>query len=399
MLGDSFQLPEVKITTSLPVTTKSDTLEFNVKATDEKFALDRLNVYVNNVPIYGTNGIDLKAAHARDAEQSIGLQLARGRNRIEVSALNEKGAESLRETIEVACDAPAVKPDLYVVAIGVSSYTDASYNLTYAAKDANDLASMWERNEGNRFEHVYVRRILDKDATRENIIAAKELLMKSKVDDEVVLSVAGHGLLDDQLDYYFGTTDIDFNHPALRGLTYDALENLLDGIPARRKLFLMDTCHAGEVDKEDVKIVNATAATNPVVTTNTSEGIVKARAFPRGVRVKKIGLDNSYELLQALFADLRRGSGALVISAASGAEYALESDEWHNGVFTYTILNGIRSGKADGNRDGGISVAELRGYVASEVSKLTEGQQTPVARHGNFEFDFDLTRKADCSEP
>lgn len=48
-----------------------------------------------------------------------------------------------------------------------------------------------------------------------------------------------------------------------------------------------------------------------------------------------IGLKNSFELMQELFADLRRGTGAIVISSASVKEFAFESDAWHNGVFTY----------------------------------------------------------------
>ena len=74
------------------------------------------------------------------------------------------------------------------------------------------------------------------------------------MDDVVIVFVAGHGVLDEKLDFYFGTYDMDFNNPKGRGLSYDELESVIEDIPARRKLILMDACHAGELDKEDVEL-------------------------------------------------------------------------------------------------------------------------------------------------
>ena len=98
--------------------------------------------------------------------------------------------------------------------------------------------------------------------------------------------------------------------------------------------------------------------------------------------------DRSGELLAQLFADLRRGSGAAVISSASGAEFALESARWQNGVFTYSVLQGLGSGAADLDQDGTIRVSELRDYVVGEVHRLTQGKQTPTSRRENLDFDF-----------
>ncbi len=98
--------------------------------------------------------------------------------------------------------------------------------------------------------------------------------------------------------------------------------------------------------------------------------------------------DRSSELLAQLFADLRRGSGAAVISSASGSEFALESAKWNNGVFTYSVLQGLMTGAADIDRDGTIRVSELRDYVVGEVQRLTRGAQTPTSRRENLEFDF-----------
>jgi WD40 repeat protein len=396
MLGDDFQLPELAVTTrNIPVTTKAPVLKFTVKATSHQLLLDRLNVLVNDVPIYGSRGIGLKNQHANSIEQEVSVELARGNNRIQVSALNENGLESLKTTFNVTFDGPIPERRLYVVAIGVSLYADKRYTLSYADKDALDLIQFWEGKKRDlkrcptcSFTEVKVLPILNQQATKENIVAAKAFLMQSKIDDEVVLFLAGHGTLSDKLDYYFGTTDIDFQNPAVRGLPYEAIEDLLDGIPARRKLLLMDTCHSGEVDKDETRMV-VNPSTQPVTAAVSIGQGVKSRPFPRAslAGAKPIGLSNTFELLRELFTDLRLGSGATVISAAGGVEYAYESAG--NGVFTYAVLSGLR-GKADQNKDGTIKVSELRDYVMKTVRELTKDAQKPTSRRENIENDFSL---------
>ena len=80
----------------------------------------------------------------------------------------------------------------------------------------------------------------------------------------------------------------------------------------------------------------------------------------------------------------------MVISSASGAEYAFESPEWKNGVFTYAILEGLQSGGADADSSGAVRVSELRDYVVDRVRDLTRGKQTPTARRENLEDDFQI---------
>ena len=105
------------------------------------------------------------------------------------------------------------------------------------------------------------------------------------------------------------------------------------------------------------------------------------------MRQRQLGLQNSFELLRELFVNLQRGSGAIVISSASGLEFAYESGRYRNGLFTYALLEGLR-GQADTNADQVIQVSELRDYVTGRVQKLSKNHQTPTARRENLEFDF-----------
>ena len=64
--------------------------------------------------------------------------------------------------------------------------------------------------------------------------------------------------MDEEENYYFATVDMDFERPERRGLPYDQIEGLVDGIFARKKLVLIDSCQAGEIDRMETQKANAT---------------------------------------------------------------------------------------------------------------------------------------------
>ena len=214
--------------------------------------------------------------------------------------------------------------------------------------------------------------------------------MKTNVNDEVLLFVSGHGLLDKDLNFYFASWDMDFSQPEKNGISFDDLENLLDSIPARKKLLMVDACHSGEVDKEDAAgMLTAKVEKSQDITFR--GGSIKEYSF-RGVETPSemtgISLDNSFDLMQEMFAGLDKGTGTTVISAAAGKGYALESSKWNNGVFTYTIINGLKNKAADKNKDKKITISELKDYSISQVEQLTGGKQKPTARRETIGDDW-----------
>ncbi len=401
MLGNDWHLPEVYIQGKpLPVSVDSPHVTLRVKAQDTKYPLDRLNVFVNDIPVYGTTGISLASqptGSASKKEQEIKVPLVPGRNKIQVSILNSQGTESLKDTRYTNYIAPPTSQDIYILAIGVSQYQNQDYNLRFAAKDAQDLLDAYQQfqtRQGTKTQ-LHVLSLTDTKATRQEILKAKDWLKQSQVHDLVVVFAAGHGMTDDQSNYFFGTHDIDPKNPGTRGLPYEEFEFLLDGIPALQKVLLLDTCFSGEIDKEEI----LTVSTGTMSTQST--GVVKMRAFKahRGISVVKDteqaeGLaqlsPDMVHFQQDWFADLRRGTGAVVISSSSGNEYSLEGDQWQNGVFTYALLQGLKEGKADGNGDDTIHVSELQSYVIDQVRELTRGGQNPTVRRENLTYDFPI---------
>ncbi|MEO1654420.1 MAG: hypothetical protein AAFU64_12815, partial [Bacteroidota bacterium] len=142
---------------------------------------------------------------------------------------------------------------------------------------------------------------------------------------------------------------------------------------------------------------------------NTSDGTIRARGFGGKEKqiekkedvedmdldfdvgeVKQVGLKSSFEIMKEIFADLRKGTGSTVISSAGGLEYALEGDVWKNGVFTYSVLTGLKNKKADLDNDGKVLLSELKKYLQREVPRLTDGRQKPTSRIENITNDFQI---------
>lgn len=382
VIKSDYHLPEIKILSELPASiTNNKWLKLRVKAWDSKNNLEKINVKINGVPVFGLGGI--KTDKAQTIVKNLTIELSKGKNKVQLSVINDKGTESLKENFETYYSGDNEKPELYIIAIGVSEYSKSEYNLEYAAKDANDLIDFFN-GQKESFKKIHMLKITDKDSTKENILTTKEFLTKSGVNDKVIFSLAGHGILDNNLNYYFGTTDIDFKNPSGRGLLYEEIEEILDGIPARNKLMLIDTCHSGEVDKEQIEIINDKTAF--------LKNIVVTRDF-RGVKISQKSLSETgidYKLLNGLFADTGSGTGTVVISSSSGVEFAFESDKFKNGVFTYSLLEALKTRTGDLNRDGTISVSELKDYVSENVASLTDNKQTPTFRKENSEVDFIL---------
>lgn len=380
MLSRDFHLPEVLVTNAdaLPALTDQGEIKLNLTGTDSKFKLDRILVRVNGVPVHGKGGLDIRGQGLKKVTKEIPVQLSEGKNTFSVSVLNAKGVESLAADLNIEY-VPKVgsKPNLHLFTLGVSKHQEGTYDLKYASKDAEDLASLFQQKQ-TAFGEVFLHQLTDEAVSPESVKELREALQKTTVNDVVCIFFAGHGLLDEDLNYFLAAHQVDFESPAKGGIPYETLEDLLDGIPARKKLMLLDACHSGEIDKEEVAMVSQAEMTH---------GEIKFRAVG-STGLKQVGLHNSFELMKELFADIRKSSGSVIISSAGGTEFAMEGDNWNNGVFTYCLLNGLKNGESDLNKDGKVMMSEMSRYVREKVYELTDGQQQPTNRAEINETDW-----------
>lgn len=370
----SLKPPQLEVQGNAGAVTDADAVVLSLTATAEKYGLNKLRINVNSVPVYSGGGKKITGKAYGDKAT---VKLSRGLNRIQVSVLDENGLESQKRSLKITRKAEQKQPELWLLAVGVSDYLDDRLDLKMAAKDAGDIARFFQHS--GQFAKTHVMTLTDRQATSAHIRDARKFLETAGIDDQIIVFFAGHGFLSADQSFYFGSTDINPDKPST-GLSYDHIVALVDGLSSRKKVVLIDSCHSGEAYESETPLTAKVAEIGGGV-----------RAYSRGFVRRNIGGGGrSIMLMRDKFADLRQNSGAIVLSAAGGDEYALESREWNNGVFTYSVLDGLSGHKADLSQDGIVSAKELRSYVYGKVNELTKGRQHPTTREENLDLDFPL---------
>ncbi len=339
-----------------------------------------IHAFADGVPVFGKKG--LKFQPNTDNKMNISVPLLFGDNKIEISGIDRNGNESRRLEFVVRSGTKPKNAKLIGIHIGVSTFKDSTFNLTYAAKDAEDLSKQFNLS-GYESEKIV---LTNEQVTIENISKLKQKLLATSVHDVVLISVASHGVLDSTLNYYIATHDMDFMNSAVRGIPYSLLEDLLDGIPARRKVLLIDACNSGE----NLNIAEPSEKEKSLQKNTTEQG-VRARGFKKAQDASSSFTQNNVRrLFELLFPEVRRGTGAIVVSASGAQEFAFESAQWKNGVFTYAVLQGIQTMQADLNKDRKLMMRELKEYVYRKVQDLTNGMQNPTSRLDNIRLDIEV---------
>lgn len=251
----------------------------------------------------------------------------------------------------------ALKPKLYVLAVGVSNYDNPDYRLGLAAKDATDLSAAFQQQKGLLYRDVEVRLLTDKAANRDAVVDGLEWLQRQVTARDVgVLFLAGHGINAPDGAYYFAPSNFNLDSIKRTGVVFSEIKTTLSTL-AGKAVFFVDTCHSGNV---------------------------------LGGGRRALGSDITGIINELTSAE----NGVVVFSSATGREYALEDPKWGNGAFTKALVEGLM-GKADHSGTGRITHKGLDYYLSERVKALTNGQQHPVtqAPGGVPDFPLAITRK------
>ncbi|WP_299471016.1 caspase family protein [uncultured Roseibium sp.] len=255
--------------------------------------------------------------------------------------------------------------------IGIDAYQNVS-PLKGAVNDAEDIAKTLKAAGVRDLQTFY-----DEEATRVRILSAWQgLIERSAQDDVLVLSYAGHGAQEkewvagseaDGHDEVFLLAGFDVSAPGNgERLRDDDIAAMLRAAGDRSVLVLADSCHSGTM----------TRSIDPRIT-RLGTRLIGLPPFEndllRSQPLHPVLKDN-----QSAGSDLQEMSNVIYVGATVDGQVIPElmiAGE-PRGALSWSFARGVE-GRADLNKDGGISMEELTLFLQETVRVATEGRQTP----------------------
>ena len=353
-------MPDVDIGASLPpllriVSPQSGNseereIEVVVEATDQGGGVSDVRLF-HNIGFAG-RAILREERFNGSLRQTYRVDLVEGPNTIRVTAFSrDRSWEAEPAEVHLRYEKPLPASELYVLCVGVDRYEDPDLNLRFASGDAKAMADLFG-GERTRSLHAqaHVTRLLNDQATKEAILdALEDMADATREQDTLIVLLAGHGEVVGDC-YYFVPHDFRPHAGKVaddvkrQGVMDEEIFERLGNAPARKRILMLATCHAGAALQLPYK---------------KRRGMADRRRQERLVR--------SY--------------GVYSLAAASAEKQAHESDAIRHGVFAYTLLAGLNAvdrgplaGQPIHPADPGgiVDVSEWVSYLARNMPEVSQ---------------------------
>jgi uncharacterized caspase-like protein len=299
------------------------------------------------------------------------ITVTAGPNRLVAYGFNHDNVKSKDAPLMfTGADGLKRKGTAYIIAVGVNEYENPQYNLKYATADARSFGEEVRRRQMQvgEFEKVEVVQLLDKDATKANILTAiKRLagdpgppslkagpfdaLKRVQPEDTVIIYYAGHGTAQAQR-FYLIPHDLGYMGDRTK-LTEDGLKTMLahsvsdleleaavEGLDAGHLLLIIDACNSGQALEAEEK---------------------------------RRGPMNSKGLAQLAYE-----KGMYILTAAQSFQAALEAAQLGHGYLTYALVEeGLKTLVADVEPKDGLLIArEWLNFATERVPQMQQEKMT-----------------------
>jgi hypothetical protein len=236
---------------------------------------------------------------------------------------------------------------MFLRSIGINDYRGKELDLDFAVSDATDIYKEFSRSTvmSSKLTGEVKVLMLNQQATKAEILdLLEETRRQSTKDDMLVMFMSGHGMAINNKWYYLpaeASSLHDTVHVQNVGLAAKELTDKFVEIPSQKIVLIIDACQSG-------------AATEDF---------------------------NNFHQRREL-RGLSRETGIHVIAATRADQLAPEYGELGHGLFTYTLLNGMRKNSQGYHnadlwpKDGKLMVSELQKYAAKFVPALAHAMAT-----------------------
>jgi hypothetical protein len=230
--GPEITIIEPKVSRGIKVIRKSEVTKIKGKAVDPNGVV---KVTVNKQ----------QAELSEDGEFSIDMYLQVGDNKVVVEALDGNLNSSMETFYITRKLEDIITGGKYIgLVIGINSYEGYWPELENAVNDAEGVAEVLKDNY--HFDTVYT--LMDKEATRRNIIQKFEWLTRNITkDDNLLIFYAGHGQFNKALNKgYWVPVDAAENSVA-DYISNNDVKTFIGGIPSKHTLLITDACFSGDI--------------------------------------------------------------------------------------------------------------------------------------------------------
>jgi hypothetical protein len=232
---------------------------------------------------------------------------------------------------------PGVAARRLALLIATSSYSDPTLQqLRAPGRDAGDLAEVLANPQIGGFT---VQTLINA-SHGELLRQIEDFCADKRVNDQLLIYLSCHGVLDGHGRLYYATSDTQNDRAAATAVAAAWLNERLEDCRARSQIIILDCCYSGAFSRE-------------------SKGAVD------------LALQDRFQ---------PHGRGRIVMTASRSTEYSFERDHLAGSgvrsVFTKAIVDGLRTGDADSDKDGVITVTNLYQFAYDRVRSI-EPRQTP----------------------
>ncbi len=236
--------------------------------------------------------------------------------------------------------------------VGPDAFGDEAFpELRYSGRDVEALEELLLDPGRGRFDEV-VSLTAAGEAGRAGVLAAMDRLGERVVsaDDTVFVYFSTHGTLAQgsagELEQVLVLSDTSMGDLRGTGLGHDEVLAWLEGLPSRRKVLLLATCHAGQGKS--------------VISPDMARAMEGSKGLP--------ALPPLRDVSEAL----------VVIGVCAWNEVARESHELGHDIYTHFFLEALEHGDLD--QDGAVTVTEAHDHARRSTWDFTGGTQRAYAR-------------------